>query len=165
MPKRRLPYREGDCFVVPLRDGRKAVGVVARMNGKGGAIGYFFGPAYAQIPATDVLARLAPKDAVLVANFGDLGLLRGQWKVVGWIEPWQREDWPLPVFVRRDAVTGTPRKAVYREPNLNIEVELLPCSEEEAKRLPKDGIMGSGFVEIRLTKLLADRERGVDGKA
>lgn len=158
MPKRRIPYREGDCFVVPLRDGRSAVGVVARIDGKGGAIGYFFGPACAKIPSAEALVRLAPKDAVLVANFGDLGLLRGRWKVVGQIEPWQRDEWPLPLFVRRDVINGTPRKVVYREPDFHAEVELLPCSEEEAKRLPEDGVMGSGFVEIRLTKLLADNQ-------
>ncbi|MBP7799320.1 MAG: hypothetical protein KA072_11925 [Thermoanaerobaculaceae bacterium] len=60
----------------------------------------------------------------------------------------------MPVFVRRSVVSNTPKKVIYREPDFNIEAEILPCTEEEARQLPKDGILGYGAVEIRLTTLL-----------
>ena len=83
-----------------------------------------------------------------------LGLLRGEWPVLGKVDPWEREAWPVPVFVRRSVVSNTPKKVIYREPDFNIEAEILPCTEEEARQLPKDGILGYGAVEIRLTTLL-----------
>ena len=41
----KLPYSEGSVFLVPLRNGGYARGVVARATGEGkGLFGYFFGP-------------------------------------------------------------------------------------------------------------------------
>ncbi|MFE2092535.1 hypothetical protein [Streptomyces sp. NPDC059460] len=39
-----LPYAVGDVFAVPRRDHGHALDLVARMDGKGTALGYFFGP-------------------------------------------------------------------------------------------------------------------------
>lgn len=153
--KRKPPYAEGDWFAVPLRAGGYGVGVVARADGKGGVIGYFFGPRLATPPELEALSSNTPNSAVLVANLGDLGLLRGEWKLLGRHRAWKREEWPIPVFVRRDAVTGQPRKIIYSEPDLNSESAVLPCTETEAEVLPRDGVMGYGAVEIRLTRLLA----------
>lgn len=50
---KRLPYREGTWFALPLRKGGYAVGVVARMAPRGRIIlAYFFGPKRNQIPST-----------------------------------------------------------------------------------------------------------------
>ncbi|HPW55965.1 MAG TPA: Imm26 family immunity protein [Thermoanaerobaculaceae bacterium] len=151
---RKLPYKEGDWFAVPLRDGGFALGVVARMDGKGAVIAYLFGPRSEALPSLEAVGSKRATDAVLVANTGDLGLLRGEWPVLGKVDPWEREAWPVPVFVRRSVVSNTPKKVIYREPDFNIEAEILPCTEEEARQLPKDGILGYGAVEIRLTTLL-----------
>lgn len=47
---RKLPYSEGDVFAVALRDGGYGTGVVARMDGKGSVLGYFFGRRYDKPP-------------------------------------------------------------------------------------------------------------------
>lgn len=151
---RKLTYTEGDWFAVPLRNGGFALGLVARLDGRGGVICYFFGPASQAPPSIGAARGRRAEDAVLIANAGDPGLMHGEWHVLGRMKPWDRESWPVPAFVRRDAVSGTPRRVIYREPDFNTEVQLLPCTEEEAQRLPKDGILGYGAVEIRLTKLL-----------
>lgn len=156
MAKRRLPYGEGDCFLVPLRDGRKALGVIARIDGKGGVIGYFFGLADPALPPAEAIASLTSDAPLLRASFADPGLLRGDWKLVGRVPAWRRDDWPLPAFVRRDAISGAAKKVSYAEGDFHTEVALEHCSDGEAKVLPEDGVMGPGFVEIRLTKLLTD---------
>lgn len=58
MPRRKLNYGEGDWLAVPVRDGGLAVGVVARMDGKGGVVGYFFGPRRNDVPALEDVDEL-----------------------------------------------------------------------------------------------------------
>jgi len=159
-------YEEGDWFAVPLRNGGYALGVVARLDGNGGIIGYFFGPKYYAPPSLDEVTDKTASNAILVSNFGDLGLRRGKWKRIGKDPRWDRNQWPIPPFVRTDAVSGVHRKAIYTEDNLNTERALLPCSLVEAATLPRDGIAGYGAVEIKLTKLLSNQtdscEKGKD---
>jgi len=73
----KLPYSEGSVFLVPLRDGGYARGVVARAGPKGKILmGYFFGPRLAtrdDMPLSD----LAPAQAILRMRFADLGLING----------------------------------------------------------------------------------------
>src|SRR5687768_5375020 len=87
----RLPYKEGDWFAVPLRDGGWAVGRVARMPPppKRGIhlLGYFFGPRRDRVPALDDVADLAPEAAISIERFSDLGLVRGTWPVLGGAGP------------------------------------------------------------------------------
>ena len=154
MPRKKLPYKEGDWFAVPLRSTGYAIGLIARTNCKGIGIGYFFGPKSDSVPSLGLANAKAPSDALLVAKFGDLGLLEGRWKVLGRLQSWKRQDWPIPVFVRTDLISGVYHKVVYSEDNLLTEIELLPCSAKEASELPKDGTSGDGAVELKLTKLL-----------
>jgi hypothetical protein len=81
---RRLPYGDGDWFAVPLRaDAGFAVGVVARHDRRGGVIGYFFQGRFSVVPLLGSLCSLEARDAVRVMRFGDLGLVKGQWPVLG----------------------------------------------------------------------------------
>ncbi len=82
MPRKKLPYREGDWFAVPLGDGDYAVGLVARMDGKGGVLGYFFGPLHDHVPAVQEIAHLIVADALVIERFSDLNLLQGAWRII-----------------------------------------------------------------------------------
>ncbi len=62
---RKLPYKEGDWFAVPLRDGGFALGVVARMDGKGAVIAYLFGPRSEALPSLEAVGSKRATDAVL----------------------------------------------------------------------------------------------------
>jgi hypothetical protein len=139
-----------------------ALGVVARIGKKGSLIGYFFGPARPGIPSLEsVGSQLVPQLAAMVGIVGDLALVRGSWPILGKLEPWSPNSWPIPEFVRRDAVSGKPSRVVYEEPDFFTELSRAPCSEEEALGLAPDGLMGSGFVEAKLGKLLLSRDGGV----
>ncbi|MFO0840715.1 MAG: Imm26 family immunity protein [Phycisphaerae bacterium] len=98
----RLPYAEWSVFCVPLNDGGYARGVVARATKKGKVLlGYFFGPRLATVDAA-ILTDLDPQNSVLRITFGDLGLIRREWPILGVLPNWNRSAWPMPDVVRRD---------------------------------------------------------------
>ena len=132
-----VEYREGTWFAVPLRDGGFGVGVVARANAGGVLMGYFFGPRRAAVPELTDVAGLKPEDSVLAAMFGHLGLKGGDWPVLGRLEGWDRREWPMPVFVRYEELTGRSFKVFYNddEPNKVIrEVQSFPVRPSRARR-------------------------------
>jgi Immunity protein 26 len=151
----RVNYGEGDWFAVPLREGGFAVGVVARANPKGALLGYFFGPRRTSVPSPDDVAGLQAEGAALVGKFGDLGLTGGRWPIVGRLADWDRTEWPMPVFLRYEELTGRSFRVFYDDgdPVRPIrEVQVSPGVDEQG---PKDGLMGAGFVEIVLTHSLS----------
>lgn len=154
MPERTLPYRDGTWFAVPLRTAGYGIGVVARCDGKGIVLGYFFGPKALSPPSLAEVCQLPPERAVLIRRFGDLGLLRGEWPIIGHDPHWDRRRWPAPSF-GRIALDGQWAVAVqYDEEDIGSVVSERPISVEEARTLPDNGLSGYGAIEIRLTKLL-----------
>ncbi len=151
---RRLPYRDGDWFAVPLRDGAGfAIGVVARHDRRGGVIGYFFQERFSEVPLLGSLRSLEARDAVRVMRFGDLGLIKGQWPLLGCRDDWSAEEWPLPVFGRREP-TGRAFRVVYSPDDLRGPVAEEPITDDECDLLPRDALSGAGAVEKVLTALL-----------
>jgi len=146
---------EGLWFAVPLRDSGFAVGVVARANPNGVLLGYFFGPRRVEPPTLDQVSGLTTDQALWVSKFGYLGLRNGLWPVLGRLDNWRREDWPMPEFVRYEELTGRSFRVIYDDldPNKIVrEVQVAPGAAEQG---PHDGSAGAGFVEIRLTNLLS----------
>lgn len=150
MPK----YEEGDWFAVPLRTDGFALGLLARSNPNGALLGYFFGPRRIGVPTLDAIVGLAAVDAILVGTFGHLGLKQGKWAVVGRAEPWARDAWPMPVFVRYEELTGRTFHVFYDPDDPARLVREEQVSPGLAEHGPTDGLMGAGFVELRLTRLL-----------
>ena len=151
---KKLPYVEGSVILVPLRNGGFARGVVARATKKGkGLFGYFFGPRLAS-PKDATLDGLDPDKAILRLRFGDLGLINGEWPVLGEVPNWDRAEWPMPDFVRRDPLgVLKPRLVRYSDDDPNhIEAEYII---DDDAGMPTDSASGYGAVEIKLTKLLA----------
>jgi hypothetical protein len=150
----RSSYREGDWFAVPLREGGYALGVIARVNPDGVLLGYFFGPRRAEMPTLEDVRGFNRRDAVVVGKFGHLGLTQRKWPVLGQVDGWDRSEWPVPVFVRYEELTGRALLAYYddEDPNkLLREEELPPGAVADG---PKDSMMGAGFVEAILTRAL-----------
>jgi hypothetical protein len=153
---RKLPYREGTWFAVPLETGGYGVGIVARMDGKGGIFAYFFGPKLAAVPA---LAAVRPKrksEAVWLCQLGDLGFLEGNWAVIGKCGDWRREEWPLPPFIHVDVVSGETRMRRYTDDLRASSDE--PCSADLAAEYPRDGVFGYRAAESRFTRILDELE-------
>jgi hypothetical protein len=147
-----LPYSEGSVFLVPLRNGEYARGVVAR-SGKNGKVlfGNFFGPRIALIDEV-ILNDLNPVNAILRLRFGDLGLINGEWPVVGMVPHWDRLNWPMPDFVRRDDLSKTAWLVRYLDDDPSqIVAEYRTDFNSD---LGRDSLSGCGAVEIKLTKLL-----------
>lgn len=145
------PPPEGSIFLVPLRDGGFAVGVLARVSGEGHAFGYFFGP---KVRSAEEINRggLRAENALLVGKFGDLELLRGNWAVVGMLPDWDRSRWSMLPLARVDEISGKAWISKYDDMfNCIEEVEIDPS---DAANFPYDRMMGAGSVEIRLTRLL-----------
>lgn len=152
MKKRALNYSEGTLFAVPLRDGGFGWGVISRLNGEGVALGYFFGPRYQTLEALKVQLNPSPQKAVLFGRFGDLGLVKGTWPILENLSNWRREEWPMPAFVRE--VDGELIQSKYDEA-LGFIAECKISSKGTYIDVCKDSVMGYGFVEVRLTKLLS----------
>jgi hypothetical protein len=149
----KLPYREGDWFQVPLRNGGVGVGLVARSGPRGKVLlGYFFGPRREEGPELSQLAGLRPEDAALVARFGDLGLIRGEWPILGRLDSWDRGHWPAPKFARTEEVSGRVWEVEYADDDPNRVVAERPLAEPGGR--PRDQLFGAGAVEIALGRRL-----------
>lgn len=150
-----MRYAEGDWFAVPLRDGGYGVGLLARSNPKGALLGYFFGPKRQAVPSLDDVAPLKVGDSVLIGRFGHLGLKNGVWPIVGRAGTWDRVAWPTPVFFRFEELTGRWFLMFYDDddPLRLLREEQVPAAATQG--LPQDGLMGAGFVEMSLSRILA----------
>jgi hypothetical protein len=155
---RKVRLAEGDHFAVPLREQGYANGVIARLSPKGGVVlAYFFGPRTVTLPDESLARAARPEDAVMVARVGDLGLYRGEWPIIYRHSAWDREKWPMPRFVRRDAVSGDLRLIDYDDNDPATEIGLQIGQPEDARSFPDSALLGAGFVEITLTQLLSVR--------
>ncbi len=147
----RATYELGTWFCVPLRNDGFARGVVTRIGDEGVTFGYFFGPRLEDC-ATEIPDDLKPEDRVLWGKFGDLGLINGEWPVIGVSDGWRAEDWPMPLMVRVDEAAGIAFASTYDDSIAFVSEER--CDPSLAETHPYDRLMGYGSVEIRLTKLL-----------
>lgn len=111
--KATLRYPESTVFAVPLGLQTFAAGVVVRRAPRSTMIfGYFIGPTLNAIPTLEQILPLSLTKVVFQCRFGDLGLLEGHWPVVGRIHPWNREDWPMPLFYRDEYVLLRPPDSI-----------------------------------------------------
>lgn len=148
-----LPYRESTAFSVPLPSGGSALGVVGRMAPKGKLLlGYFFGPRKLN-PEWD-LQFIDPAQAVLVGRFGDLYLVEGRWQTIGLMPGWERSEWKIPEFLKRDPLGVIPDSVVvYDDTDISVQSRW-ETRASIPQGLAEDGLMGAGFVEKKLEKLL-----------
>lgn len=150
-------YANGTCFLVLLRGGGYARGVVARMNGKGRVFGYFFGPEFSS-PEEATFHDLDPRRAMLVSKFDDLLLMNGEWIQRGQLENWNPDKWPMPPLIRLD-VEGNAFLSHYDD-------RTFECIREE-KVSPSlmdththDGTMDARAVQVRLSLHLHKTSNG-----
>jgi hypothetical protein len=147
-----LPYSEGSVFAVPLRNGGYARGVVARAGPEGKVLfGHFFGPRLDSVDQVN-LKGIEPGKSILSIIFGDLGLINGEWRLIGSMSNWQRGAWSMPDFVRRDPI-GKRAWRVRRSDVDPAKIESEVPIEFDID-LPPNQTSGYGAVELKLTKLL-----------
>jgi hypothetical protein len=150
---RKLPYREGDWVMIPLDSGGFATGLIARMNGTGRLLGYFFGPRWQEPPVPDDVKPLRPQDAFWVKFCGDRGILEGNWQIFHHDDDWSRAEWPLPAFGYEDRLVNATYQRFYAEDTLDfVRQERVPRSVYE--NLPSDGSGSARTVEVFLDRRL-----------
>ncbi|MEJ2711045.1 MAG: immunity 26/phosphotriesterase HocA family protein [Anaerolineales bacterium] len=158
MKKNNIHYSEGQWFAVPLRQDGYALGIIVRGSYKTkGGLGYFFGPKYEEVPGDRATWEKHPREALLIARFGDLGIVRGSWPLIQSTRPFSEEEWPIPKFGME--VPLPPGKGFIREYEQDSSGALIcirqtPVDADKIQKFPKDTVMGGGAVEIKLTKLL-----------
>ena len=151
---KKLPYSEGTVFLVPLETGGYARGIVARATKKGGGLlGYFFGPPL-DSPSEVRLGDLEASNAILCVHCGDLGLINGDWPVVAQLPRWDRAQWPVPCFVRRDPLSRKAWKVVYSDNDPNEVVAEYPTDYDSD--LPPNAAYGYEAVETVLAQRLSE---------
>lgn len=145
---------EGTWFAVPLRSRGFAVGVVARTSSGGGVVlSYFFGNVWEQPPLLKDVKDLRSESAARILRVGDLGLIDGTWPVIGRDPDWQRSEWRVPEFVRRDELSRRAWTVVYSDCDANVVVSEVRTGYEETD-LERDAVLGAGAAEVVLTRML-----------
>ena len=155
MPRKKLPYKEGDWFAVPLKQGGYALGLAARVTSGGGILGYFFAPRHDTIPVVEDTQGLRADDAIFIGKFGDLGLLNDEWPIVYKPTECERTPWPMPAFGRVDGMEPSVAfRTVYNENSINEALREDRVAPEVAKALPEDGVFGYVALELWVGRLL-----------
>ncbi len=150
---KKLPYSEGDICCVPLRDMGFVLGVIARVpKGRKVLLGYFFGSRIEEFTAMKGGLHLNPSLALKVIKFGDRGLMNGSWPIIGSVEGWNRTEWLIPKFIRKDDLRRRSYLISYSDDNLRNEIAQEPC-EYDLSGYEPDSLFGYGVVEILMTKL------------
>lgn len=148
---KRLAIRRGAVFLVPVAPGRFAIGAVIRADGRGRAVGAFFGPTVSGPSEVDA-SNLRLETAVLVCRFGDHGLHTKRWPVIGSIPNWVASAWSVTKFARRHDNPDLCYVTEYDDSLNVISERVLPAAE--GSMLPVDAQYGSGVVEAKLAKLV-----------
>jgi hypothetical protein len=149
-------YREGDWFVVPLRRGGQALGLVARRPKRGTVIlGYFFGPARRRLPTPEELGNVRAEHVQLVCRLKDTPVHRGGWRVIGHHGHWRRKDWPMPAFFRREGLSGRGIRIEYDGDNLTTPAREVPASVPDST-LPEDIVLDEARVLETLMVILSE---------
>jgi hypothetical protein len=146
-----LNIERGAMFLVPLAQGKFVVGVVINADGRGRAVGAFFGPTVSGASEVHV-SNLQLKNAVLVCRFGDHGLHTKRWPVIGSIPNWAVAPWSVSKFARRHDDPDRCYVTEYDDSLSAISERVVPAAE--GKMLPDDAQYGSGVVEVKLAKLV-----------
>jgi hypothetical protein len=151
----KLSYQEGDWFAVPLDRGGYALGIIARMSALGVLLGYFFGPRRSELPTLADARELTADQAIWIARFSDRGL-RGRtrsriaWPVLGRLDDWNRYDWKMPTFGRKDSVTGVLYRIFYLDDDPDSRPRRQRAAsydQDEVAALPTDGVASPDYVE------------------
>jgi hypothetical protein len=148
---KKLAIEAGAIFLVPVTPARFATGVVIRADGRGRAVGAFFGPTVSGASEVDA-SGLRLERSALLCRFGDHGLHTKRWPVIGQMPNWADAPWSVTRFARRHDSPDLCYVTEYDESLNVISERVLPAAEGNA--LPDDAQYGSGVVEAKLAKLV-----------
>jgi hypothetical protein len=158
----RIISDNGDLFIVQTNDRRIALGLIARGGRTAGKLGYFFRIELLDQAKEKNALVLEPEQAIWIAMFGDLHILRGKWPLIGKLNGFTRESWPMPVFVHHHEGFNINYVRTYDENNLemlgNWPESQVPAHIDTSFQV-EDGLAGAEYVENYLMKILGLRNQ------
>jgi hypothetical protein len=153
----KLPYQEGDWFLIPLVENRSAIGLAARVARTGIIVMYCFQlTARNEPPSPTYIRTLTRQDAALIAQVSDLGIVQGHWPLIYHPETWMRSQWPLPKFGKIIGGTALAYVVELSESTLQVAREV-PTTIADASRLPRLYLYGYQALEIELAQRLTGK--------
>lgn len=145
---------EGDVYEIPLDSGGISVGVAARVPKRSNAIlSYFFDLRTYEHRRERYIDNIKPENAILILRHSNMDLKNGSWPIVGRIKPWNREEWPIPIFIRRPLMLNHSLKIRYEDNDLYTESEAIKCDRNADG--PDDALFGSRAVSLLLSHKLS----------
>lgn len=161
---KKINYNLGTIFSLPLKDGGFGVGIVAKVskNKKGIILSYFSNKRFDNIPTLKEVQDLT--DFPYAWRIGDLSLINEDWNIVGQKDNFKSEDWPMPLFIRKDPFSNKAWEVKYKEDDVqSVQSETL--TESNRKDIEIDSLKGAGAVEVKLSNLLkSNRSRCINYK-
>jgi len=146
-------YNRGDCIVIPLFDDQHAVAWIAWSKG-GEILGHIYAPLSPSELTVYGLINRNWNAPLLICRFGDLGIVRGAWRLLS-IPDAAKRNWTIPeqfgtvfeAILRAEIATtepGHPDRVLARR----------SASVDEARMLPGEGLYGYRAVEIAVAALI-----------
>jgi hypothetical protein len=151
----RIKLREGDIFSVPIED-YYIIGIITRISSLKVPFGFFYKSKFKEPPIVEEIDFDNKESEIMFkGKFGIQGFKKQTWKIIGSIKKFDKENWPLPVFYNKRF--SLPGELIYLDDNLDVyKREKAPLSEESYEDFPDIDLAGSGYIEKRLSKLLAN---------
>lgn len=153
MRKKKIKVKEGDVFVVPLRQGGYGIGLIAREH-KTITLGYFFDKIYSTVPEVLDTTDIDKWKVTLIGKFSTMGIENGEWPLIKTIINYDRNEWPIPILKMQHPITEQYFAVIYDDTLINEERQLI--TEEEAEKLFSHGLYGYGALEKKLSAILAE---------
>jgi len=100
----------------------------------------------------DEVASLSATNALITLRSGDISIKNGLWPTIGYAPSFTREEWPTPLFMRKQEIGNRAYAMIYADEDVSVLLreELVAYDAN----LPPGGLHGDGAVELILTSAL-----------
>ena len=135
----------GKVFTIPLKNNGFSVGLIVRQD-KNIALGFFFNKYFENDSLSISECIIDKKNICFIGLFGILGITKKEWRIVGDLPFFNKNDWEIPEFKMKDPLLEKVYWKIKYDDNLNEE-KRIKINEKEAKKLWNGGIHGYGLIE------------------
>jgi hypothetical protein len=153
MKTKKIKFKEGQVFAVPLRQGGYVLGILVREYIKI-TLGYFFNKIYPTIPDKVDKSEISIDKIALIALFSSMGIEDGYWPLVETNLLFKKGDWPIPLMKMQDPLTEKYYSVLFDETLINDERKLI--SEEIAQKLFDHSLHGYVSLEKKVSTIMAN---------
>lgn len=150
MAKKKVKIMEGNIFILPLKNGKYAIGLVA-ISAKNCILAYYFNVMLDK--ESDFDMEIVQKErTILIQRVSTLGFSEESWKIIGKLDSFTDSVWTLPNFKQHLDLSNC-----YISISYNSKLEEISrhkIDEKEASKLYPSGMAGYVYAENVLLKLL-----------